>query len=59
MLNADLKYLKEELGKAQKTLSTQADKENMIRIELEQEIAKRNQLQNDITDLHTKIQILK
>jgi hypothetical protein len=51
MLNSDLKFLNEEFVKSQKSYQSELDKSKNLKIELEQEIQKRLQLQQDNSDM--------
>ncbi len=55
MLNSDLKFLKEEIYKLQKNLNLQLDKEKAIKLELEQEIHKRAQIQNEFNEFNQEL----
>ncbi len=55
MLNSDLKFLKEEIYKLQKNLNFQLDKEKSIKLELEQEIHKRAQIQNEFSEFNQEL----
>jgi hypothetical protein len=51
MLNSDLKFLNEEFVKSKKSYQRELDKSKNLKIELEQEIQKRLQLQQDNSDM--------